>query len=112
MIEDLDRFLRERITTRRNAALLARREWSGDDASWERYSLAGKLEDAGWYPPPYEFDPHWWLVSPRRTLADLDAMEAIIDLCPDSEFKLQVMRLLAVRYDDHPDYRPEWRPEG
>lgn len=52
--------------------------------------------------------------NPQHTLADLDAKERIIEDTwggPDhEEMWAHHLRLLALPYADHPDYRKEWRP--
>lgn len=71
---------------------------------------------------------------PARVLADIDSKLRILEACepelidvtptcrhPDAPretipgaralWGLPVLRLLALPYADHPDYRPEWRPQ-
>jgi hypothetical protein len=52
-------------------------------------------------------------------LAEVDAKRRILDECGwavknggGSAFVLPVLRLLALPYADHPDYRPDWAPEA
>lgn len=56
---------------------------------------------------------------PGRVLADVDAKRRIIGTCQywlhDNEHGVdpcaaETLRLLALPYADHPDYREEWRP--
>jgi hypothetical protein len=69
-------------------------------------------------------------VAATRTLREIDAIRQVIDLhrsvelptdmldvcvtCEvtgaDREFPCKTLRLLALPYTDHPDYRTEWRP--
>jgi hypothetical protein len=53
-------------------------------------------------------------ITKARLLADLDAKERIIEDTwggPDhEEMWAHHLRLLALPYADHPDYRKEWRP--
>ena len=46
--------------------------------------------------------------TPHRMLADVEAKRRIVELA--SSPGPQALRLLALPYADHPDYRPEWRP--
>jgi hypothetical protein len=58
---------------------------------------------------------HRW--SPARVLAECEAKRRIVEVdwrADDSGeatlVQQDVLRLLALPYADHPDYRPEWRP--
>ena len=78
-------------------------------------------ERGGTHPDPATFarDNHGYLwVQPARVLAECEAKRRIVELvgggssihrpgdCQDCD----VMRLLALPYADHPDYREEWKP--
>jgi hypothetical protein len=116
-------WLREQIAETKKAALAARAEWGDEDdhrdADWEKWRPSGKLEDAGWYPPPTGLDRHWQLHSPRAVLAQCEAHTAILDSY-DAEMEdgdyLTLCGLgaavdaLTLAYRHRPGYRPEWRP--
>ena len=64
-------------------------------------------------------DRHGWGSYPARVLAECDAKRRIVELADrddnwrygmHSEAIGEVLRLLALPYADHPDYREEWRP--
>ena len=60
------------------------------------------------------------LVPPARLRADCEAKRRIVEHeqhRPEKDFRAiippadtPVLRLMALPYDDHPDYRDEWRP--
>lgn len=88
--------------------------------------------DQSWIKRHKAFDPYLQDIQPARILADIEAKRAMLALhddldsggheCParDSlgEFftayvtpsECPTLRLLALPYADHPDYREEWRP--
>jgi len=47
---------------------------------------------------------------PARVLAECEAKRRLIALGEKDSYWDDVLRLLALPYADHPDYRDEWRP--
>lgn len=99
------------------------------------FLLARIAEDEAWWHARHEVDPQ----VPRRMLAECEAKRRIVAWCGErerihvpvfasdadaaraSEFvpgglshpaDSVVLRLLALPYADHPDYRPEWADIG
>jgi hypothetical protein len=59
------------------------------------------------------------VASPERMLADCDAKRRVIHACSATtqqdvtEFaEWGVLRVLALPYANHPDYQPDWHPDG
>lgn len=109
---DLEDFLQARIEEDRRRAQHALADWDSEDEIrvwrglvWEHFDYARHL-------------------SPERVLRDLDAKQRIVRLCaeenegveigvgvsPEQWLAQNVLRLLALPYANHPDYREEWRP--
>jgi hypothetical protein len=77
---------------------------------------------------PIAWKRHVWNWSPMRVLDECDAKRRIVEehaggggsicsVCADGMWNLeraslpcQTLRLLALPYADHPDYREEWKP--
>jgi hypothetical protein len=57
--------------------------------------------------PPGRLVNLFALVVPARVLAECEAKRRIVEQVNGMEY---VLRLLALPYADHEDYRPEWRP--
>ncbi len=91
------------------------------------YDTAVVISDHGAYPPDEATAQHIARWDPARVLAECEAKRRIIDLADESvvywatrgsdskeEGKMwmygDVLKLLALPYADHPDYRDEWRP--
>jgi hypothetical protein len=77
--------------------------WPGDDTVWD----ADRKRDA-------QHVVRW---QPARVLAECEAKRRIVELDwrgddsgPAQLLQEDVLRLLALSYADHPDYRQEWRP--
>jgi hypothetical protein len=107
-MSDLVEFLRARLDEDEKAAQLAKR-----------------AIDQDWHLVPARM-----VYSPRVVLADIDAKRRIINLhskgyednpgsiapqgwctvCDGEPLPCPTLRLLALPYADHPDYRDEWRP--
>lgn len=120
---DIVEFLRARLDEDEASAKVAVSLSHGDDPDWyERYEWAWHSEyrngGAG-----SMFLPG--APSPARVLRDISAKRRIVDSADAapygsgdaenveagwSDHSDLVLRLLAVVYDDHPDYRQEWKP--
>lgn len=53
------------------------------------------------------------LTSPDYVLADIEAKRQIVELVPylsEPGRRGDILRLLALPFADHPDYREEWKP--
>ena len=106
MAEELTEFLLARI---------AEDEHTASEAAGSH--TAARLEGQ---PPVWVGHVSAW--SPWRVLADCAARRQIVVGCPNLDRALtdhgvpspfsgeDVLRLLALPYSAHPDYRPEWRP--
>lgn len=57
-------------------------------------------------PEPTRLHVMTW--APNRVLAECEAKRRIVTLI--SSPGMQTLRLLALPYEDHPDYQPEWTP--
>ncbi|GII84582.1 hypothetical protein Ssi03_25720 [Sphaerisporangium siamense] len=47
---------------------------------------------------------------PARVLREVEAKRRILALHKECDARCYIVQVLAVPYDDHPDYRAEWRP--
>ena len=60
-----------------------------------------------------ETEDHFALWRPVKVLAEVAAKRSILALAigePRDEFDEWLIRVLAAVYEDHPDYRQEWKP--
>lgn len=80
------------------------------------------------FPPPWELGTRWGIAhvvrhDPARVLAECDAKRRIVEWAAPvltnwptvglryiSDDGLDLLKILALPYADHPDYREEWRP--
>lgn len=94
-----------------------RGEWAGDEANFalrtrNGWSLARAVTVEAGFPPGVL--AHIVRYDPARVLRDVDAKRRILaDRWggPDHHDMWEHhLRLLAAVYDDHPDYRLEWKP--
>ena len=98
---ELAEFLAARVADDEEAAQAAVR-WSEGATEWA---------DAG--EPDWQHIARW---DPARVLAECEAKRRIVEqLAPIAEETWdvdlgRVLKLLALPYADHPDYRQEWRP--
>jgi hypothetical protein len=106
-MDDLVTFLRERLAEDERIATAARSGYFRPEVLGT-FSAVGDMR-------------HVLRHNPARVLADVDAKRRIIGLCdggaqyPDYEGGYQfawedTLRLLALPYASHPDYRAEWTP--
>lgn len=116
-VDDLIAFLRARLDEREDRAHAWERleqpridhdPGECDDCDRARRRIANAIEHS-------DFD------EPEFVLAEVDAKRRIIEMEPPDHFDdprwngfteghEQMLRLLALPYADHPDYRAEWRP--
>ncbi len=101
MTGDLVRFLQDRLDDLERVALAA----GGAEAVWFMGS-----ENLDLYPHddiklPRVLREHIGLHDPARTLRTVQSTRKIIETADD-----QLLRLVAYPYNDHPDYRNEWKP--
>lgn len=113
---DLNEFLTARLDQDEYCArVVTRDDWGdGDEDGWERHE---------WEDLPERAFGHAKRHSPTRVLAEVAAKRRIIhehrigfDPCDahNASFEsvpCETMRLLALPFADHPDYRPEWAPD-
>ncbi|MGW2580822.1 DUF6221 family protein [Streptomyces virginiae] len=121
-MDDLLRFLRTRLTEDEQTAL-AHRQWS---PHWYHDDTAGEIRDSVNQGTvafvPAELDAaHIVRHDPARSLAEVEAKRQILDHLTyeladhggdnpwwyDDKL-IPILRLLALPYAGHPDYRPEW----
>ena len=76
-----------------------------------------RIERAYEPPPELNDDERRELLTSRtRVLAEVDAKRQIVAKCDNVadgsawDLAQAVLRLLALPYADHPEYRPEWKP--
>jgi len=119
---NLVEFLRARLDEDEQAARAATAgPWYVDDIDQELrtadvYAADGRVTSA--YTEPccsVEDATHIARHDPARVLAEVDAKRRILERhssCDDTSFgePCEDLRLLALPYSDHPDYRQEWRP--
>ncbi|MFI0900582.1 DUF6221 family protein [Streptomyces sp. NPDC020983] len=131
MTEDLIAFLNARLNEDQQAAQHVAAEYGEtwrDDDDWVRGSNGADVVDEPGAPVA-----HIARHDPAFVLADIDAKRRIMEchepwvaengdtICgrcgrehidgrPGGHFPCQTLRLLALPYADHPDYRPEWAP--
>lgn len=129
-MDDLVQFLRARLDEDEQTARAAGGTW------WAPPDLPGQVHDSGGVNIEAKlpsFAAHIARHDPARVLAEVDAKRQIIDwherqcTCdpctadgnelpntgrPDGGYgdDCPTLRLLALPYADHPDYREEWRP--
>ncbi|RDV48449.1 MULTISPECIES: DUF6221 family protein [unclassified Streptomyces] len=135
-MDDLVQFLRDRLAEDEQTARAATwDEW--DSAHWtsrppqadyERYIVADHLDDGVVLVTPENADAdgvgqHIARHDPARALREVDAKRQLIaehDVyarkladrmdCQSLDFPCKTLRLLALPYAAHPDYRDTWRP--
>ena len=120
-MSDLVEFLRARLDEDEQRARAAAEyqgydRWVVSEVAYEGI-LVGSLVDGmlGMATPTTRHIARW---DPARVLAEVDAKRRIVDRCEhyqtyeDYGWALadEVLSLLALPYDCHPDYREEWRP--
>jgi hypothetical protein len=127
-MDDLVQFLRARLDKDERVARASGRAW------WAPPDLPGQVHDSGGINIEAKlpsFAAHIARHDPARVLAEVDAKRQILRRLEGAEFTLSVsekgtvphdlmtgavnsyrdaVRLLALPYSSHPDYRDEWRP--
>jgi hypothetical protein len=129
VIDELLVFLRARLAEDEQVAQAAAEE---TDPSWDDNGPYGETvtaANAGGFVAcgawggdvPWEVRQHVARHDPARALAEVDAKRRIVQMhahalamTPPERVALAILtlRALARPYADHPDYRPEWAPEG
>lgn len=121
-MDDLVAFLRARLGEAAERAQAAGGgEWSLQEHEGDTvliYDSNGEpvVYDEGW-PTPAQAR-HIVGQSPARALRGVEAKRRIVERYAwlrehgDTGDAAWVLPLLAAAYSDHPDYRPEWAPEG
>ncbi|NDZ63579.1 DUF6221 family protein [Streptomyces cyaneofuscatus] len=111
-MDDLVQFLHARLNEDEQTARAAHApNWSTDGRRGLHYGVEdGWMTDALTAADADHIARH----DPARTLREIDAKRRMIDDLwggPDHEdMWSHHMRLLALPYANHPDYRPKWRP--
>jgi uncharacterized protein DUF6221 len=136
-MNDLMQFLRDRLAEDEHAARAATwDEWDSahwtarpPQAAYERYTVADHLDDGVVVVTPENAEAdgvgqHIARHDPARVLRDVEATRRILgehdtegwkigDRVRDCQWNKRpctTLRLLALPYSDHPDYRDDWRP--
>jgi len=85
-------------------------------ADLAEFLLARIAEDEAAYESAYVAYLDGFPFTPTRVLAECETKRRIVELCAywqrpvDGLDGEDILRLLALPYADHPDYREEWRP--
>lgn len=106
-MDDLVKFLRARLDEERTEA---EKQPDGEEAMLDGWEIIATAESNY---PCYEY----LRIAKRRVLADVEAKRRIVarvehhaSLMGRDEIHDDLLRLLALPYADHPDYREDWRP--
>lgn len=111
-MDDLVVFLRARLAEEKAEA-----EKQPDDEDYGLKPWAVRWEETGeWNGYPYV------RVAKARVLAEVEAKLGIVEDCENiiggwngesvKDFAMDMLRLLAAPYREHPDYKPEWAPSA
>jgi len=119
LVEFLGQRLDEDEADARAAAEFAPGQWASWNRSWDTDPVRDLAADNGRIAAlPMPLAGHIARHDPARVLREVEAKRAIVDVAdrwtygdereaPDGH---AVLRHLAAVYQDHPDYREEWRP--
>lgn len=123
MTDDLVTFLRARLDDEERTAQATLWEGSGNRPDWELVMFAAaEIGGDEIYVEDRTIANHLVTWDPARVLAEVDAKREIVKqadlyLCDSgagcgyrTKHGHNVLRLLALAYADHPDYRDEWQP--